>query len=54
MSLCPVPGLIATEEEASAASVAEMEQYENARASTALAQAALGQVEVHGVQSGVS
>ena len=47
-------GLIATEEETEPASVAAMDQSDTAKASTTLAQAAMGQVEVHGVQSGVS
>ena len=47
-------GLIATEEETEPASVAAMDESDTAKASTTLAQAAMGQVEVHGVQSGVS
>jgi len=46
--------MIATEEEAEPASVMDLEESERAKASTTLAQAALGHVEVHGVQSGVS
>jgi hypothetical protein len=47
-------GLIADEEETLPASIEAFEDSEKAEASTTLAQAALEQIEVHGVQSGVS
>ncbi len=47
-------GLIADEEEIENVSVEMLDESEKAKASTTLAQAALEQIEIHGVQSGVS
>jgi hypothetical protein len=46
--------LIADEEETENVSVEMIDESEKAKASTTLAQAALEQIEIHGVQSGVS
>ncbi len=47
-------GLIADEEEIENVSVEMLDESDKAKASTTLAQAALEQIEIHGVQSGVS
>ena len=46
--------MIADEEETVNVSVESLDESERAEASRTLAQAALEQIEVHGVQSGVS